>query len=77
MAPLLGLAKSIFSFYVSLLFNRHTGDLGNIEADSQGQSEVNITDNVVTLMGEHSVIGRTLAVRINFLSFHGLWTYSH
>jgi len=41
---------------------RHTGDLGNIEADSQGQSEVNITDNVVTLMGEHSVIGRTLAV---------------
>ncbi|KAL9968885.1 hypothetical protein ACROYT_G021029 [Oculina patagonica] len=42
--------------------DRHVGDLGNIEADSQGQADVNITDNVVSLTGEHSVIGRTLAV---------------
>lgn len=47
-----------------ILCNRHAGDLGNIEADSQGQAEVNITDNVVSLTGEHSVIGRTLAVSI-------------
>lgn len=46
------------------VFNRHAGDLGNIEADSQGQAEVNITDNSVSLMGEYSVIGRTLEVRL-------------
>ncbi|XP_027056266.1 superoxide dismutase [Cu-Zn]-like isoform X3 [Pocillopora damicornis] len=40
--------------------NRHAGDLGNIEADDQGQAEVNITDSVVSLTGEYSVIGRTL-----------------
>lgn len=42
--------------------NRHAGDLGNIEADDQGQAEVNITDSVVSLTGEYSVIGRTLEV---------------
>ena len=41
---------------------RHAGDLGNIEADSEGQAEVTITDYVVSLMGEYSVIGRTLEV---------------
>lgn len=42
--------------------DRHAGDLGNIEADSEGQSEVNISNRGVSLMGEHSVIGRTLVV---------------
>lgn len=42
--------------------DRHAGDLGNIEADIQGQAEVNITDSIVSLTGEHSVIGRTLEV---------------
>lgn len=42
--------------------DRHAGDLGNIEADSEGQAEVTITDYVVSLMGEYSVIGRTLEV---------------
>lgn len=51
--------------------NRHAGDLGNIEADSQGQAEVNITDNVVSLTGEHSVIGRTLEVSIFLLELIG------
>ena len=41
---------------------RHAGDLGNIEADSEGQAEVTITDYVVSLMGQYSVIGRTLEV---------------
>ena len=48
----------------TFLYNRHAGDLGNIEADSQGQAEVNITDNIVSLTGEQSVIGRTLEVSI-------------
>ncbi|XP_068756940.1 uncharacterized protein [Montipora capricornis] len=41
---------------------RHTGDLGNIEADSQGQAEVNIVDSTVSLMGEYSVIGRAVEI---------------
>ncbi|PFX34183.1 Superoxide dismutase [Cu-Zn] [Stylophora pistillata] len=40
--------------------SRHVGDLGNIEANDQGQAEVNFTDSVVSLTGEYSVIGRTL-----------------
>lgn len=41
---------------------RHVGDLGNIEADQQGTSTVDITDPVVKLTGEHSVLGRALMV---------------
>lgn len=41
---------------------RHVGDLGNIEADASGVAKVNITDKQVTLVGENSVIGRTLVV---------------
>ena len=41
----------------------HVGNLGNIEADSEGQAEVNITDRTVSLMGEYSVIGCTAEVR--------------
>lgn len=48
--------------------NRHAGDLGNIEADDQGQAEVNITDSVVSLTGEYSVIGRTLEVSVMFFA---------
>lgn len=48
--------------------NRHAGDLGNIEADDQGQAEVNITDSVVSLTGEYSVIGRTLEVSVLFFA---------
>lgn len=42
--------------------SRHVGDLGNVEANDQGQAEVNFTDSVVSLTGEYSVIGRTLEV---------------
>lgn len=52
--------------------NRHAGDLGNIEADDQGQAEVNITDSVVSLTGEYSVIGRTLEVSVLFFA---KWNY--
>uniref|UniRef100_A0A1C8FST5 Superoxide dismutase [Cu-Zn] n=1 Tax=Botryllus schlosseri TaxID=30301 RepID=A0A1C8FST5_BOTSH len=41
---------------------RHFGDLGNITADANGKAEVNITDKLVTLHGEYSVIGRAVVV---------------
>lgn len=41
---------------------RHAGDLGNIEADASGVAKVNITDKQVSLIGDNSVIGRTLVV---------------
>lgn len=41
---------------------RHAGDLGNIEADASGVAKVNITDKQVTLVGDNSVVGRTLVV---------------
>eukprot|EP00794_Sanderia_malayensis_P000561 gene561-1218_t len=41
---------------------RHVGDLGNITADDNGSAKVDITDNMVTLNGPHSVIGRAFVV---------------
>lgn len=36
--------------------------MGNIEADSNGVAKINITDKQVSLVGEHSVLGRTMVV---------------
>ena len=41
---------------------RHVGDLGNVEADANGKVETTITDSLVSLIGQHSVIGRSLVV---------------
>ncbi|KAK9879097.1 hypothetical protein WA026_003926 [Henosepilachna vigintioctopunctata] len=41
---------------------RHVGDLGNVEAGDDGIAKVNIVDDVISLKGENSVIGRTLVV---------------
>eukprot|EP01035_Chromulina_nebulosa_P018224 gene18224-23893_t len=41
---------------------RHVGDLGNIEANADGVAEGVITDSLVKLTGEHSVIGRSFMV---------------
>ncbi|KAI4457645.1 superoxide dismutase cu-zn -related [Holotrichia oblita] len=41
---------------------RHVGDLGNIEAGDDGTAKVRICDNVISLEGAHSIIGRTLVV---------------
>ncbi|KAI0982276.1 hypothetical protein GJ496_009172 [Pomphorhynchus laevis] len=41
---------------------RHVGDLGNLLADNNGVAKVDITDNIITLHGELSVIGRSLVV---------------
>jgi Cu-Zn family superoxide dismutase len=42
--------------------NRHTGDLGNITADDDGNAKVKIKDTVIKLNGMHSVIGRSIIV---------------
>lgn len=42
--------------------DRHVGDLGNVEAGADGVAKVSITDKIISLAGEHSIIGRTLVV---------------
>ncbi|XP_019869956.1 superoxide dismutase [Cu-Zn] [Aethina tumida] len=42
--------------------SRHVGDLGNIEAGDNGVAKVNIVDKVISLDGDHNIIGRTLVV---------------
>ncbi len=42
--------------------NRHVGDLGNISTNSKGSSFRTISDNLVTLFGKNTVIGRTVVV---------------
>lgn len=55
---------------------RHVGDLGNVEADSNGIAKVDIADKVISLTGAHSIIGRTLVVSciivLNWLTDHFL-----
>ena len=39
---------------------RHVGDLGNLVAGPEGKVETEFEDHVISLKGEHSIIGRTL-----------------
>jgi Cu-Zn family superoxide dismutase len=41
---------------------RHVGDLGNIEANSNGVADVTFVDTKISLSGKNSVIGRALIV---------------
>lgn len=41
---------------------RHVGDLGNLEADEQGKAHYERVDAIITLEGDHSVIGRSLII---------------
>mmetsp|Transcript_20607 Transcript_20607/g.29574 ORF Transcript_20607/g.29574 Transcript_20607/m.29574 type:complete len:164 (+) Transcript_20607:42-533(+) len=41
---------------------RHAGDLGNIEADASGVAEGSITDHLVRISGEFTVVGRSVMV---------------
>lgn len=41
---------------------RHEGDLGNIEADSSGKAHLELTDKMMTMSGEKSIIGRGVIV---------------
>lgn len=42
---------------------RMVGDLGNIEADEEGNAQVNIEDRIVKLIGPHSIIGRSIVIK--------------
>ena len=41
---------------------RHAGDLGNITANANGHASMNRLDEVVTLQGDHSILGRGVIV---------------
>ena len=41
---------------------RHAGDLGNIEADKNGLARLEVTDNLISLEGPKSIIGRSVVV---------------
>ncbi len=43
---------------------RHVGDLGNIEADSSGVAQIDMTDSLISLEGEASIIGRAVVVHL-------------
>ena len=44
------------------MFCRHVGDLGNIEEDSDGAVRTELSDDIATLYGEFSVMGRAMVV---------------
>lgn len=41
---------------------RHVGDLGNIESDSDGNASVEFTDEMLELNGAHGILGRGVIV---------------
>jgi len=41
---------------------RHAGDLGNIEADASGKVHLEITDKVMKLSGDDSIVGHAVIV---------------
>lgn len=41
---------------------RHVGDLGNFNTDTQGNSKGSVTDNQIKLIGPESVLGVCLAL---------------
>jgi Cu-Zn family superoxide dismutase len=41
---------------------RHVGDLGNVVADANGRVSTSFSDNVITLFGARSIIGRAIVV---------------
>ena len=47
------------------LENGHVGDLGNVEADSNGIAEFTIKAERIELIGERSVIGRAIVIHEN------------
>jgi len=42
--------------------DRHVGDLGNIESDKYGVANINFSDELISLNGAQSIIGRTVVV---------------
>jgi len=44
---------------------RHMGDMGNLEADESGKVHMEYVDPVISLKGEHSIIGRSVILHKN------------
>uniref|UniRef100_A0A915CXE9 Superoxide dismutase [Cu-Zn] n=2 Tax=Ditylenchus dipsaci TaxID=166011 RepID=A0A915CXE9_9BILA len=44
---------------------RHVGDLGNLTAGNDGIAKFEITDKLIQLYGQNSVVGRSLVVHAN------------
>ncbi|EYC36418.1 hypothetical protein Y032_0898g2935 [Ancylostoma ceylanicum] len=42
--------------------NRHVGDLGNVNTPDQGDTVISISDSVISLTGQHNVIGRAIVI---------------
>lgn len=42
--------------------DRHVGDLGNVTATADGVAKIDMTDKMLSLTGECSIIGRTMVV---------------
>lgn len=42
--------------------NRHVGDLGNVEANSDGVATLKLEDQLIKIIGPHSIIGRAMVV---------------
>jgi Cu-Zn family superoxide dismutase len=38
------------------------GDLGNLEADADGKAHLELTDQVIALEGENSIVGKAVVV---------------
>ncbi len=45
--------------------NRHVGDMGNITAGQDGMATIQHTDNVLTLEGANSIVGKAVVVHAN------------
>ncbi|ODN02535.1 Superoxide dismutase [Cu-Zn] [Orchesella cincta] len=41
---------------------RHIGDLGNVVADAEGKAVIDLSDSLISLTGEYSIIGRAIVV---------------
>jgi len=44
--------------------NRMVGDLGNVTVDENGTASVDITDTNITLVGPHSILGRSMVLHV-------------
>lgn len=41
---------------------RHIGDMGNLEADANGDAHLDYIDDAISLSGEHTIIGRSIII---------------
>lgn len=41
---------------------RHIGDLGNVQSNDQGIAELEVTDKLLAMNGEHSILGRAVVI---------------